>query len=136
MVRLNGSWIGRDTVWKFPGLWSQRHGVKPNSTSYWLCGLCKFLNHSSFLFIIHKMRQDLSYRDIEIKCLRWCLEHTKCSKSALLLLIIQKLYMLDLVIQYLISPNTCKPCCFVYLCVLVCLHVFTFTLFTQIQKVP
>lgn len=130
----SGSWLGRNTVWKFPGLWRQRHRVKFNPTSYRFCGFCMSLNHLSFLFIICKMGKDLSYRVLEFKCLRWCLEHSKCSKSALLPLIIQKLYILDLVTWYLISPDTYKPCYFVYLCVLVWLHVFILILFIQTQK--
>lgn len=96
----------------------------------WFCAssftLLSFLFHHP-----QKWGKVLSYRDLDTKCLRWCLEHSNCTKSAFLLLIIQKLYIID----GDAIPHACKPCSFVYLCFSLpsCFYIYLICIDTEIN---
>lgn len=115
VVRLNGSWTARTAQGSFLGFEARNPGSNqtPRLTDCVVCVSSLTLPSSEPPFHhSQNWRKDASFRDLEIKCLKGCLQHSKCSRSALLLLIIQKLYAID----GDPTPYSCKPFSFVYLC--------------------
>lgn len=119
---------------KFLRLFSQRLGVKFNSTSYYdYVAYVSSLKLSKLPFHPQKnWGKELFYRDLEMKNLRWCLEQKKYFKKCLAS-VDNPERMSDRLGDPITLINRYQQTCFVYLCILIYL-CFIFTLFLQIQS--